>query len=53
MLSKKAKYAIKALLALADRGGDEPMRIADLAREARRFYRLGQREKLEKIAELP
>jgi len=33
MLSKKAKYAIKALLALADRGGDEPMRIADLARE--------------------
>ena len=33
MLSKKAKYAIKALLALADREGDEPMRIADLARE--------------------
>jgi hypothetical protein len=28
-------------------------RLADLAREARRFYRLGQREKLEKIAELP
>jgi hypothetical protein len=27
-------------------------RLADLAREARRFYRLGQREKLEKIAEL-
>lgn len=25
-------------------------RLADLAREARRFYRLGQREKLEKIA---
>src|SRR5918997_5482387 len=33
MLSKKAKYAIKALLALADRNRDEPMRIADLARE--------------------
>jgi len=33
MLSKKAKYAIKALLALADRERDEPMRIADLARE--------------------
>ena len=33
MLSKKAKYAIKALLALADREGEEPMRIADLARE--------------------
>jgi hypothetical protein len=28
-------------------------RLADLAREARRFYRLGQREKLERIAELP
>jgi hypothetical protein len=27
-------------------------RLADLAREARRFYRLGQREKLEKIAEI-
>ena len=33
MLSKKAKYAIKALLALADREREEPMRIADLARE--------------------
>jgi Rrf2 family protein len=32
MLSKKAKYAIKALLALADRADEEPMRIADLAR---------------------
>jgi hypothetical protein len=29
-----------------------PSRLADLAREARRFYRLGQREKLEKIAEI-
>ena len=33
MLSKKAKYAIKALLALAEHGSEEPMRIADLARE--------------------
>src|SRR5918996_2778883 len=32
MLSKKAKYAIKALLALADQNREEPMRIADLAR---------------------
>ena len=29
-----------------------PSRLPDLAREARRFYRLGQREKLERIAEL-
>jgi Rrf2 family protein len=35
MLSKKAKYAIKALIALADQEGDEPTRIADLAREER------------------
>lgn len=33
MLSKKAKYAIKALLALAEHGAEEPMRIADLARQ--------------------
>src|SRR5580765_961029 len=33
MLSKKAKYAIKALLALAAHDRHEPMRIADLARE--------------------
>jgi len=33
MLSKKAKYALKALLALAEHGDDEPMRIADLARQ--------------------
>jgi Rrf2 family protein len=32
MLSKRAKYAIKALLALADHQRGEPMRIADLAR---------------------
>jgi len=29
-----------------------PSRLADLARESRRFYRLGQREKLERIADL-
>ena len=33
MLSKKAKYAIKALLALADPARPQPVRIADLARE--------------------
>ena len=32
MLSKRAKYAIKALLALAEHQRDEPVRIADLAR---------------------
>lgn len=32
MLSKRAKYAIKALLALAEHQRQEPMRIADLAR---------------------
>ena len=31
----------------------KPSRLHDLARESRRFYRLGQREKLEKISELP
>ena len=30
----------------------KPSRLHDLARESRRFYRLGQREKLEKISEL-
>jgi len=29
-----------------------PARVSELAREARRFYRLGQREKLETIAEI-
>jgi len=29
-----------------------PARLGDLAREARRFYRMGQREKLERIGEL-
>lgn len=33
MLSKKAKYAIKALLALAEHEGEEPVRIVDLARD--------------------
>jgi Rrf2 family protein len=33
MLSKRSKYAIKALLALADHRRGEPIRIADLARE--------------------
>jgi Rrf2 family protein len=33
MLSKRAKYALKALLALAERPRDEPVRIADLARD--------------------
>jgi Rrf2 family protein len=33
MLSKKSKYAIKALLALAEHGSGEPMRIADLAEQ--------------------
>jgi Rrf2 family protein len=32
MLSKKSKYAIKALLRLAEHPPGEPMRIADLAR---------------------
>jgi Rrf2 family protein len=35
MLSKKAKYAVKAVLALAEHGSAEPMRIADLARQER------------------
>jgi Rrf2 family protein len=33
MLSKKSKYAIKALIALAEHGREEPVRIADLARQ--------------------
>ena len=32
MLSRKSKYAIKALIALAEHGREEPVRIADLAR---------------------
>ncbi|MGH7561992.1 MAG: RrF2 family transcriptional regulator [Gemmatimonadales bacterium] len=33
MLSRKAKYAVKAMLALAEHGDGEPIRIADLARQ--------------------
>jgi Rrf2 family protein len=33
MLSKKSKYAIKALLALAEDTSDEPVRISDLAKQ--------------------
>jgi Rrf2 family protein len=35
MLSKKSKYAIKALLALAEHGPDSPVRIGDLAIQER------------------
>jgi Rrf2 family protein len=35
MLSQKARYAIHALLVLAQRDDDEPMMIADIAEEAR------------------
>ena len=33
MLSRKTKYAIKALIALAEHGREGPVRIADLARD--------------------
>ena len=33
MLSRKTKYALKALIALAEHGPEAPVRIADLARE--------------------
>ena len=35
MLSKRTKYALKALLALTEHRGDQPVRIADLARQER------------------
>ena len=35
MLSQKARYALHALIVLAEHGGDEPMQIADVAEEAR------------------
>jgi len=35
MLSQKARYALHALLVLAQHQGDEPMMIADIAEEAR------------------
>jgi Rrf2 family protein len=31
MLSQKAKYALRALLALAEQGGDQPLLISDIA----------------------
>jgi Rrf2 family protein len=34
MLSQKARYALHALIALAEHGGDEPMMIAEIADEA-------------------
>jgi len=35
MLSQKARYALHALIALAQHDGEEPMQIADVAEEAR------------------
>ena len=35
MLSQKARYALHAVIALAIHGDDEPMLIADIARDAR------------------
>lgn len=35
MLSQKARYALHALIVLAEHGGEEPMMIADIAEEAR------------------
>ena len=43
MLSQKARYALHALLVLAEKDGDEPMMIADVARKAgapRKFLEL-------------
>jgi len=34
MLSQKARYALHALIVLAEKGGGEPMMIADIAEEA-------------------
>ncbi|HXL99643.1 MAG TPA: Rrf2 family transcriptional regulator [Rhizomicrobium sp.] len=34
MLSQKGRYALHALFVLAERGGDEPMLIADIAQAA-------------------
>jgi Rrf2 family protein len=34
MLSQKGRYALRALLVLAEQGENEPMMIADIAREA-------------------
>jgi Rrf2 family protein len=35
MLSQKARYALHALIVLAEHGGREPLMIADIAEEAR------------------
>ena len=35
MLSQKARYAVHALIVLAEHDGDEPMMIADIAEQAR------------------
>jgi Rrf2 family protein len=35
MLSQKARYALHALIVLAECGGEEPLQIADIAKEAR------------------
>jgi Rrf2 family protein len=35
MLSQKARYALHALIVLAEHGGSEPLQIADIARDAR------------------
>ena len=35
MLTQKARYAVHALIVLADHDGDEPMLIADIAEHAR------------------
>jgi Rrf2 family protein len=35
MLSQKARYALHALIVLAEYGGEEPLQIADIAKEAR------------------
>jgi Rrf2 family protein len=35
MLSQKARYALHALIVLAERSGEEPMQIASVAEEAR------------------
>jgi Rrf2 family protein len=35
LLSQKARYALHALIVLAEHGGDEPLQIADIAQSAR------------------
>jgi Rrf2 family protein len=35
MLSQKARYALHALIVLAEHGGEEPLQIAEIAEEAR------------------